>query len=81
MAADGAATRGSGRGGGPADRLGPPGERTRPAAPGARAPREAGLVRPRGRWRAREGAAGDGRPGATRRVQRVSRGMVSPARL
>jgi len=56
-------------------------ERTRYVAPGTRAPREAGLARPRGRWRAREGAAGDGRPGATRRVQRVARGTVSPPRL
>ena len=81
VVADGAATRGPGRGGGPADRLGPSGERTRPAAPGTQAQREAGLARPRGRWRAREGAAGDGRPGATRRVQRVARGTVSPPRL
>jgi len=81
VVADGAATRGAGRGGGPADRLGPPGERTRSATLGTRAPREAGLARPRERWRAREGAAGDGRPGATRRVQRVARRTVSPPRL
>ena len=38
--ADEAATRVPGRGGGPADRLGPPEERTRPAPPGTLAPRK-----------------------------------------
>jgi len=52
-----------------------------PPRRGTWAPRGAGLARPRGRWRAREGAAGDGRPGATRRVQRVARGTVTPPRL
>jgi len=47
----------------------------------SRAPWGAGLVRPRGRWRARESAAGDGRPGATRRVQRVARETVTAPRL
>ena len=32
-------------------------------------------------WRAREGAAGDGCPGATQRVQRVARSTVAPPRL
>ena len=70
-----------GEGAAPLPGSGPLRERTRSAAPGTRAPREAGLARPSGRWRAREGAAGDGRPGATRRVQRVARGTVSPPRL
>jgi len=72
---------GRGKGAAPLPGSGHPGERTRSAAPGTQAPREAGLARPRGRWRAPEGAAGDGRPGATRRVQRVARGTVSPPRL
>ena len=72
---------GRGEGAAPLTGSGHPGERTRSVAPGTRAPREAGLVRPRGRWVAREGAAGDGRPGTTRRVQRVARGTASPPRL
>jgi len=48
--------------------------RARPPRPALRAPRGAGFPEP-------EGAAGDSRPGATRRLQRVARGAVTPFRL
>jgi len=52
----------------------PPQGRTRPLRRDTRAPRGAGLPLP-------EGAAGDSRQGATRRVQRVTRGTLTPRLL
>jgi len=65
---------GAGMTGPPANRREPPKGRARPPRPALRAPRGAVLPRP-------EHAAGDSRPGATRRLQRVARGTVTPRRL
>jgi len=65
---------GAGMTGLPANRCEPPKGRAQPPRPASRAPRGAGLPRP-------EGAAGDSRPDATRRLLRVSSATVTPPRL
>jgi len=57
-----------------AHRCEPPKGRAPPARPAVRAPQGAGLPR-------KEGAVGDSRPGATRRLERVARGTVTAPRL